>query len=236
MRAATGLDALAAAVGDPDHTEEIIDALLAAASADPAGFRLLFHHAPREPAGGSGAGRRRTGLEDLPGERLRRPGRGAVDLAAGADRDERRRERGGQLVRRPTLAATITVGIYPTASPTSGSTTHRYRIQRLIQPRSDCRWTEADDTLPCPLGGRRRGGRRVAAGKDQAQPVVARSALVHQGLFDRVGVVTAGRVGMAVRAGGLADPRKVRVCRSVSHRIGRPVVRCHVLPRRAVTY
>lgn len=123
MRAATGLDALAAAVGDPDHTEEIIDALLAAASADPAGFRLLFHHAPREPEGGSGAGRRRTGLEDLPGERLRRPGRGAVDLAAGADRDERRRERGGQLVRRPTLAATITVGIYPTASPTSGSTT-----------------------------------------------------------------------------------------------------------------
>jgi len=40
---------LAVAVGGPDYTEEIIDALLSAASADPAGFRLLFHHASREP-------------------------------------------------------------------------------------------------------------------------------------------------------------------------------------------
>lgn len=40
---------LAAAVGGPDYTEEIIDELLGAASADPAGFRLLFHHAAREP-------------------------------------------------------------------------------------------------------------------------------------------------------------------------------------------
>lgn len=40
---------LAAAVGGPDYTEEIIDALLVAASADPAGCRLLFHHAAREP-------------------------------------------------------------------------------------------------------------------------------------------------------------------------------------------
>ncbi len=40
---------LAAAVGGPDYTEEVIDTLLSAASADPAGFRLLFHHASREP-------------------------------------------------------------------------------------------------------------------------------------------------------------------------------------------
>ncbi len=40
---------LGAAVGEPDYTEQIIDALLAAAARDPAGFRLLFHHAAREP-------------------------------------------------------------------------------------------------------------------------------------------------------------------------------------------
>lgn len=40
---------LAAAVGEPDYTGEIIDALLAAADADPDGFRLLFRQAPREP-------------------------------------------------------------------------------------------------------------------------------------------------------------------------------------------
>ncbi|USQ74866.1 TetR/AcrR family transcriptional regulator [Ornithinimicrobium cryptoxanthini] len=36
------------AVGEPDYTEGIIDDLLAAAARDPAGFRLLFHHAARE--------------------------------------------------------------------------------------------------------------------------------------------------------------------------------------------
>jgi AcrR family transcriptional regulator len=39
---------LAAAVGGPDYTERIVDDLLAAAAADPAGFRLLFQHAARE--------------------------------------------------------------------------------------------------------------------------------------------------------------------------------------------
>ncbi|WP_246085990.1 TetR/AcrR family transcriptional regulator [Pseudonocardia hydrocarbonoxydans] len=40
---------LGAAVGPPDYTEQIIDALLAGAARDPAGFRLLFSHAAREP-------------------------------------------------------------------------------------------------------------------------------------------------------------------------------------------
>lgn len=40
---------LRAAVGAPDYTGQIIDALLAAATRDPAAFRLLFHHAAREP-------------------------------------------------------------------------------------------------------------------------------------------------------------------------------------------
>lgn len=40
---------LQSAVGDPPYTQRIIDDLLAAASADPDGFRLLFHHAGREP-------------------------------------------------------------------------------------------------------------------------------------------------------------------------------------------
>lgn len=37
------------AVGEPPYTGRIVDDLLAAAAADPAGFRLLFHHAGREP-------------------------------------------------------------------------------------------------------------------------------------------------------------------------------------------
>lgn len=40
---------LAAAVGEPDYNESIIDALLVAAAQDPHGFRLLFAHAAREP-------------------------------------------------------------------------------------------------------------------------------------------------------------------------------------------
>ncbi len=40
---------LGAAVGGPDYNAQIIDALLAGASRDPAGFRLLFTHAAREP-------------------------------------------------------------------------------------------------------------------------------------------------------------------------------------------
>jgi AcrR family transcriptional regulator len=40
---------LTAAVGTRDFTYASIDALLAAASEDPDGFRLLFHHAAREP-------------------------------------------------------------------------------------------------------------------------------------------------------------------------------------------
>ncbi|MGY2064042.1 TetR/AcrR family transcriptional regulator [Blastococcus sp. SYSU DS0619] len=41
---------LHAEVGDPPYTERIIDDLLAAAAADPDGFRLLFQHTAREPA------------------------------------------------------------------------------------------------------------------------------------------------------------------------------------------
>ena len=40
---------LSAAVGTRDYTYASIDALLAAAAEDPDGFRLLFHHAAREP-------------------------------------------------------------------------------------------------------------------------------------------------------------------------------------------
>jgi hypothetical protein len=40
---------LTAAVGTRDYTYASIDALLAAAATDPDGFRLLFHHAAREP-------------------------------------------------------------------------------------------------------------------------------------------------------------------------------------------
>jgi AcrR family transcriptional regulator len=41
---------LDAATGAPEFTDESVDALLAAAADDPAAFRLLFHHAAREPA------------------------------------------------------------------------------------------------------------------------------------------------------------------------------------------
>jgi AcrR family transcriptional regulator len=40
---------LTAAVGTRDFTDASIDALLGAAATDPDGFRLLFHHAAREP-------------------------------------------------------------------------------------------------------------------------------------------------------------------------------------------
>jgi AcrR family transcriptional regulator len=40
---------LTAAVGTRDYTWASIDALLGAAAEDPDGFRLLFHHAAREP-------------------------------------------------------------------------------------------------------------------------------------------------------------------------------------------
>jgi AcrR family transcriptional regulator len=40
---------LSAAVGTSDFTYASIDALLGAAAEDPDGFRLLFHHAAREP-------------------------------------------------------------------------------------------------------------------------------------------------------------------------------------------
>jgi AcrR family transcriptional regulator len=40
---------LTGAVGTRDYTWASIDALLAAAATDPDGFRLLFHHAAREP-------------------------------------------------------------------------------------------------------------------------------------------------------------------------------------------
>jgi len=40
---------LSDAVGEPPYSEQIIDDLVAAAAGDPAGFRLLFHHAGSEP-------------------------------------------------------------------------------------------------------------------------------------------------------------------------------------------
>jgi AcrR family transcriptional regulator len=43
------LDHLSAAVGRGEYTMESIGALLRAAAEDPDGFRLLFHHAAREP-------------------------------------------------------------------------------------------------------------------------------------------------------------------------------------------
>ena len=42
-------DRLGAATGAPEFTDSSLDALLSAAAAEPAGFRLLFHHAAREP-------------------------------------------------------------------------------------------------------------------------------------------------------------------------------------------
>src|SRR5215813_14713873 len=42
-------DRLSAATGSPDFTDSSLDALLSAAAAEPAAFRLLFHQAAREP-------------------------------------------------------------------------------------------------------------------------------------------------------------------------------------------
>src|SRR5215831_8149164 len=42
-------DRLGAATAAPEFTDSSLDALLSAAAAEPAGFRLLFHHAAREP-------------------------------------------------------------------------------------------------------------------------------------------------------------------------------------------
>jgi AcrR family transcriptional regulator len=42
-------DRLRAATGAPDYDRFSVAGLLAVAAADPAGFRLLFHHAAREP-------------------------------------------------------------------------------------------------------------------------------------------------------------------------------------------
>src|SRR5215467_10042637 len=56
---------LAAAVGEDDYTPASVDALLAAAAADPEGFRLLFHHAVREPEFRAEVDRLRAGSEDI---------------------------------------------------------------------------------------------------------------------------------------------------------------------------
>jgi AcrR family transcriptional regulator len=45
----TACTRLAAATGRDDFTDDSIDGLLRAAAGDPAGFRLLFQHAAREP-------------------------------------------------------------------------------------------------------------------------------------------------------------------------------------------
>lgn len=58
------------AVGEPDYTERIIYDLLAAAARDPAGFRLLFHHAAREPEFRAEADRFNTEMTEMAHDQL----------------------------------------------------------------------------------------------------------------------------------------------------------------------
>ena len=53
---------LVATVGERDFTDDSVDALVGAAADDPAGFRLLFQHAAREPEFRAEAGRFRAGM------------------------------------------------------------------------------------------------------------------------------------------------------------------------------
>ena len=56
---------LAEATGVPPFTDASIDGLLAAAAGDPDGFRLLFHHAAREPEFRAEMARFRAGVIDV---------------------------------------------------------------------------------------------------------------------------------------------------------------------------
>lgn len=56
---------LAAAVGEDDFSPASLDALLDAAAADPDGFRLLFHHAVREPEFRADVDRLRAGSVEI---------------------------------------------------------------------------------------------------------------------------------------------------------------------------
>jgi AcrR family transcriptional regulator len=56
---------LAVAVGEDEFTPTSLDALLGAAAEDPYGFRLLFHHAAREPEFRAEVDRLRAGSVDI---------------------------------------------------------------------------------------------------------------------------------------------------------------------------
>jgi AcrR family transcriptional regulator len=75
---------LTAAVGTRDYTWASIDALLQAAAQDPDGFRLLFHHAAREPEFRSQMDRFRRGMVATARRELARiiPDRGWARWAA----------------------------------------------------------------------------------------------------------------------------------------------------------
>jgi len=61
------LTRLVATVGEDDFTPASVDALLGAAAADPDGFRLLFHHAAREPEFRAEVDRLRAGSVEIAG-------------------------------------------------------------------------------------------------------------------------------------------------------------------------
>jgi AcrR family transcriptional regulator len=61
---------LASTVGTGDFTAASVDALVGAAAADPDGFRLLFHHAAREPAVRAERARCRNAMGTIAGREL----------------------------------------------------------------------------------------------------------------------------------------------------------------------
>lgn len=66
------LKRLAGTVGEAEFTPESLDALLFAAAQDPDGFRLLFHHAAREPEFRADIDRLRAGSVAIAHRQLRR--------------------------------------------------------------------------------------------------------------------------------------------------------------------
>jgi AcrR family transcriptional regulator len=63
---------LVATVGERDYTDASVDALVSAAAEDPAGFRLLFQHAAREPEFRAEADRFQAGMVAVAGRELTR--------------------------------------------------------------------------------------------------------------------------------------------------------------------
>jgi AcrR family transcriptional regulator len=61
---------LIASVGTRDYTPDSVDVLVGAAAADPAGFRLLFQHAAREPEFRAEADQFRAGMVAVAGREL----------------------------------------------------------------------------------------------------------------------------------------------------------------------